>query len=186
MSAPLPLRSRFAVRCLAALAAPALLAAAVAGFTALDAPPAKAPDKPPRPPEEEDPDAKPVTHRVTSDEPDDAAKAATAPRAVDFAQAARDAKYENVKKLFRALNPPHDVLKYNQFHKGAANASVNIVPIPDYGKDPGALAESFPATPFPATSWTPGDPITAAKREVASVTPYEELALKAVDELLNA
>jgi ABC-type transport system substrate-binding protein len=188
MTAPLSLRSRFAVRCLAALLAPALLVAAAAGLSAaLDAPPAKAPDKPPRPPEEEDPDAKPVTHKVTSDEPDDAAKTTAAPRAVDLAQAARDAKYENLKKLFRALNPPHDALKYNEYHKGARNALVNIVPTPDYvGQNLDALGESFEVTPFPATSWTPGDPIKVVKREATSITPYEELALKAVDELLSA
>ena len=63
----------------------ALLALAAAGVLTLsaapDAPAPKAPDKPARPPEEEDPDAKPITHHVTSDEPDDSGAKTTAPAA---------------------------------------------------------------------------------------------------------
>ena len=99
----------YAVRILAGGLALTFLAAAVAGLSAAGDPDPKKADDPAvktqRPPEDEDPNAKPVkTHKVSVDEPDDIGpKAAPAPRAVDLAEAAKDAKQDAVKRLFREL-----------------------------------------------------------------------------------
>ena len=124
------LSTKLAVR-LAGLLSLALLAAAVAGLSAArdDAPAPKGADKPgSRPPEQEDPDAKPVTHHVTVDEPDENARPAAAPRTVDFAAAARDAKQSAVRILFHNLAVPHDKLKLDQAHH---SEQMNLAPYPD-------------------------------------------------------
>ncbi len=168
----------------------ALAVAAVAGFSAARdlAPPPQAPDKSGRPPEDEDPDARPISHHVTSDEPDDAGpKTVPAPRAVDFKTAARDAKHFAVQTLFNDLAVPHDQVKFNEFISGEYNNKpVNIVPIPDYvGEKLDTVSWPLEVTPFPATSWTPGDPIKAPRNAVDRIMPYENLALDAVNAFLN-
>ena len=180
MNGPTKIRIRFAV-----FVSLAFLAAGLVGLSTADDPEPK--PKPPDKPrvEDEDPDAKPAkTHKVTVDDTEEPGpKTAAAPRAVDLAQAARDAKHFAVKKLFRDLAVPHDLLKYNQFNH---NHSQNIVPIPDYiGKKTEAIVEPLDVTPFAATSWTPDAPIKVKKNTVEYITPYEELARDAVDNFLK-
>ena len=128
----------------------ALALLAAAGFSAArDAEPKKADDpaaKTQRPPEEEDPDSKPVkTHKVSVDDADDAgSKSPAAPRAVDLAVAAKDAKHFAVKQLFRDLAVPHDVVKY-AFGK---TQKQNIAPLPDYyGTNGDAIPDPLTVTP---------------------------------------
>jgi len=178
--------SGYAIRILAGGLALTFLAAAVAGLSpAGDPEPKKADDpaaKTQRPPEDEDPDAKPVkTHKVSVDEPDDVGPKAAAPRAVDLAEAAKDAKNSDVKRLFRELAVPHDVVKY-EFDKMQKQ---NVVPIPDYiGTNRDAIPDPLTVTPFPPTSWTPGVPVAKKKATIVAVKPYEELALDAVKDFL--
>ncbi len=171
------------------LAALLALAAAVVGFSAArdPAPPPTTPDPSARPPETEDTDSKPATHRVTSDDPDETNPAtAPPPRTIDFSAAAADAKHLAIRNLFHELAVPHDVLKYNQFKPGQANASVNIVPITDYiGDKPDTLDPSFEATPFSRTSWATEANININRNFVEYIRPYEKLAEKAVDELFR-
>ena len=181
--------SRFPTRIIVPLAALLALAAGAGLYAARDAAPLPpAPDnKPGRPPEDEDPDAKPVSHHVISDEPDDAGpKAVPAPRAVDLKAAARDAKHFAVQSLFNDLAVPHDSVKFNEFMPAQRNRAVNIVPIPEYvGDRLDSISWPLEVTPFAETSWTPGDPIKAPRNGVDHITPYEKLALDAVDAFLN-
>jgi ABC-type transport system substrate-binding protein len=180
-----PHRSTKLVVRLAGLLSLALLAAAVAGLSAAreDAPAPKADQPGGRPPEQEDPDARPVTHHVTVDEPDENARPAAAPRTVDFAAAARDAKQLAVRNLFHELAVPHDFLKLDQAHH---SEQMNIAPLPDYvGDKPDRIAAaSIEVTPFDA-SWKPEKPKKIAKNSISSITPYEEHALLAVDDFLK-
>ncbi len=170
--------SGYAVRILAGGLALTFLAVAVAALSAAG----DTASKTQRPPEDED--ARPVkTHKVSVDDADDVGpKAAAAPRAVDLAQAARDAKQEDVKRLFRDLAVPHDVVKYavGPRHKQ------NVKPIPDYiGTNRDALPDALTITPFSSTSFTPDAPVSVKKDGIDAVIPYEELALEAVKEFLG-
>ena len=65
------------------------------------------------------------------------------------------------------------------------NQTINIAPIPEYIDDqPDAITEPFTVTPF-SDAWAPGDPIQVPRNSIDHITPYEKLALQAVDELSN-
>ena len=181
-AAPSPTRLLVRLAALAAVAAAGAFTLSAAPGP--DAPPAKAPDKPARPPEEEDPDAKPVSHHVTSDEPDAAGPKGPGGRAVDLKAAARNAKHLAVRKLFKAAAVPHDVVHFNGFIQKYKNQSVAIAPIPDYvGEKPDVIVEPFTVTPLAEGTFAPGEPIQVPAKAVSRITPYEKLAENAVDEL---
>ncbi len=184
--------SRFALRSIAGMLVLALITATVAGLSlAGDADPkpkaepssTKTPDKPARPPEDEEPNAQPVkNHKVTVEGEAPTPKTAPAARAIDLRQAARDAKSIPIKNLFHKLAWPHDAMTRTY----PTRTYPNIVPIPDYiGHNTDAITEPFKVTPINIDSGIREETVEVKRNYIESIKPYEEVALKEVNNFLN-
>ena len=91
-----------------------------------------------------------------------------------------------MRSLFYALAVPHDQVKFDEFMPKLANRAVNIEPIPDLvGDKLDTIPWPLEVTPFADTSWETTDPVKAPRNGVDHITPYERLALDAVDAFLN-
>jgi ABC-type transport system substrate-binding protein len=135
-------------------------------------------DVPPKNPkvqrvEDEDPKAKPPQVRP-SDVPE-----------IDLELALRQARHPEVKKLFRALAVPHDVVAFKGF-AGIRNQErereENVEPIPDYIPDVRDFKGTLTLTRFD-NDWKPlKQPITPSISSIRSIQPYERLVLDTVKE----
>ncbi len=157
---------------------------------AADPPGAKAdgPGKEPKKRTEEEDDTPPKNPKVQRVEDEDPkarppAKVSDAPE-IDLLHASRQAGHPAVRKLFRELAVPHDVVYYKTF-TGVVNQDRkredNVEPIPEFIPDVREYKGSLTLTRFDS-DWNPLKPTTPSTASISSILPYERLVLDAVKE----
>jgi peptide/nickel transport system substrate-binding protein len=146
--------------------------------------------------EEEDAPKKPKRKVIRVPEEDDnKAKSETEQPAKsaasgDLAQLAKEAKHPALKELFRSLAVPHDYVVWqrsNILTSGERRRDAEkIVPTPYYlGNEPGRFGrERFRWTPY-SKDWQQGKAFEPIVDNLASVTPYEDLAVDSVRKFLR-
>jgi ABC-type oligopeptide transport system substrate-binding subunit len=179
------------------------LGAVVLGFTLLGLWTAsdlwgQAPGKPGAPPkkkrveeEEEDPAKTPPKRKVIQvDDEDPKDKPGTRPSAPpsgDLKELAKQAKHNGVKRLFRELAVPHDVVTFNiPKHVTPSRERVeNVEPISAYlGDDPTKYRNVLTLRPFDH-DWNPIRAYNPTLTSIHFVQTYERLAQKEVREFLD-
>jgi len=138
-----------------------------------------------KPKEEEEEKTKParkVPLRV-GDEDLDAAKPGAVP--ADLKLEAKRAKHSAVQELFNALAEPHDVVTLNGVTTAQKLRVWIVEPIAEY-IDPksGRTAQELTLRPFDA-AWKQRQSFSASSKEIYGFEPYEQLAVKKVDEFLK-
>lgn len=98
---------------------------------------------------------------------------------IDLGEAAKSATHPEIVALFKKLQVPHDEVDHNQ--KG----TFRIKPVPECLVDkPNAKPLKF--EPLDSIGTIRGATVTAATGEIRRITPYELVAVRAVDEFLKS
>jgi ABC-type transport system substrate-binding protein len=129
--------------------------------------------------EEEDPKAKaPQSHPADAPE-------------IDLQLAARQARNAAVRRLFRELAVPHDVVTFRSFSGVARSGQAvgerveNVEPLPEYVGTGLDKVRNLPTLhPFDS-EWKPIKPYNATLTSIKSIQPYERVAVEAARDFLN-
>jgi ABC-type oligopeptide transport system substrate-binding subunit len=160
------------------------------GLPAADPPGAKAdgPGKDPKKRTEEEEDTPPKDPRVKRVEEEDPrakppqVRPADVPE-IDLRLAARQARHPAVRKLFRKLEEPHDVVSFKGFSgvkERGGERDENVKPIPEYIPDVRDFKGPLTLTRLDK-DWQPvPKPLTPSLSSIRSIQPYERLVLDEV------